>query len=1128
MQSLLDKLPAATLRENNFGFTREIILIYSAICAVLLVLFGVFTSYDESELLMHVQGGDAAASSPLLFSNATGKPIVSIPDSARFASFQNVHLMVFVGFGFLYSYLCHGALTATGHSLIVGTFATFFAILCRGLFASSTAAGITPTTLNIGSLIEADFAAAACLISFGAVLGRVTIPQLLAMALLEVVFYTFNEGRMNGLGIADVGGSVQVFSFGAYFGLAVSLVCLAGGRDEHKSNRYNKSSDFQNGLSMLGTLFMFVYFPSFNAAAANSQASMSRSVVNTYLSLTTSVIATVFVEMYLHNKIHPWKIQRATLAGGIVIGSVANMTFTPFRACFAGVFGALVCHFGAEHVTPYLRKNLGLSEDTIGVNHVFGMTGLAGGLLGIFAACYATPENYGNSNVELNSVFVRMGFVTSATSDTPRPRSAQVIAQLAGILVTLTIAIVGGVITGFVLRYIPDPDALYHDADSYRVQDIPDTTPSAQQEENVEIGRSRKKVAFNKVVLHKKPAADNHHRDHSFSTSGKTTFNEKRKLNHQEDHDVDQKPQESSIEVNTKSAPVANFQSQNIQNNKNNAFTELEMQKHIRAKTSLIIAIIFCCIFMIVELVSGIIAHSLAIMTDAAHMLTDVGALALSLFAVIASQWEASEQFTFSFKRAEVVGAFFSIMLVWALVGAITYGAIVRMITIVACARGTQSQYTECEATEPRLMLIVGCLGLVVNIGYAVILAWGGAEVKHAHSHGDGDDHGHSHGGSHGHGSHHSKKSASSSTHGHSHDHHGHSHDDGDHEENGGGCDGGHDDDHGLDKVKCCEPSKEELECKDTKCDHTGLKIKKGVSSPTSPEDHSLKTLHFEDDHDHGHSHGNGACGGHHEHDHDDHDHHDHGHSHSHGSPAAAEHDHHGHSHNHNDHHDDDDDDDKDSDSGHNVNLNIKGAAMHAIGDCLQSIGVIIAAGIIWAGCGVGGDPTSYYNIADPACSLLFAVITLWTTKGLFVEVFGILMERAPRGVHVSCIKRKFEHFEIVVEVKDIFIWSITNDRTALGAHIVMCRQASSDEIFKTLDKIRDLCTQLGFSVSAVEVLRDGDESAENFIPGNGMLTNPISASALKKTQFPVVSEAELAAQGTLCKSKKHDHINKT
>lgn len=503
MEGLLEKLPEATLRPNNFGFTREIILLYSAICAVLLVLFGLFTSYDESEILSI---GNAAASASAAVTNGTttNKPIISIPDSARFSYFQDVHLVVFIGFGFLYSYLCHGALTATGHSLIVGTFATFFALLCRGFFASSTAAGITPTILNIRSLIEADFAAAACLISFGAVLGRVTIPQLLAMAFLEVFFYTFNEGRMNGMGVADVGGSVQIFSFGAYFGLAASLVCLAGGRDEHKSNRYNKSSDFTNALSMLGTLFMFVYFPSFNAAAANSQASMTRSVVNTYLSLTTSVIATIFIEMYLHCKIHPWKVQRATLAGGIVIGSVANMTFTPFRACLAGVIGAFVVHFGAEYVTPYLRKNLGLSEDTIGVNHVFGLTGIAGGILGIFASCYASKENYGNSNLELNSVFSRMGFATTGSSENPRVRSAQVIAQLAGIIVTVIIALVGGILTGIVMRYIPDPDALYHDAESYRVEDIPDTTPSPEQE--IALAKRKKKEARKKLLAEARAA----------------------------------------------------------------------------------------------------------------------------------------------------------------------------------------------------------------------------------------------------------------------------------------------------------------------------------------------------------------------------------------------------------------------------------------------------------------------------------------------------------------------------------------------------------------------------------------------------------------------------------------------
>lgn len=495
-----EQLPEATLRQNNFGFSREIVLLYSAICAVLLVLFGIFTSYDNSEIIIPgLLPPDATATMTLSNVSTTSKPIISIPDSARFTSFQNVHLMVFVGFGFLYSYLCHGALTATGHSLIVGTFATFFAILCRGFFASSTAAGITPTILNIGSLVEADFAAAACLISFGAVLGRTTIPQLLAMAFLEVICYTFNEGRMNAMGVADVGGSVQIFTFGAYFGLAASLVCLAGGRDEHKSNRYNKSSDYTNALSMLGTLFMFVYFPSFNAAAANSQASMTRSVVNTYLSLTTSVITTIFLEMYLHFKIHPWKVQRATLAGGIVIGSVANMTFTPFRACLAGVLGALVCHFGAEYVTPLLRKSSGLSEDTIGVNHVFGMTGLLGGLLGIFGSGYANSQNYGNSNLELNAVFARMGFATTVGTDgVPRVASAQMIAQLAGIIITVVVAVVGGAITGLVLRYIPDPDALYHDAESYRVTDIPDIAPSPEQE--IALAKRKKRLDRKKLL----------------------------------------------------------------------------------------------------------------------------------------------------------------------------------------------------------------------------------------------------------------------------------------------------------------------------------------------------------------------------------------------------------------------------------------------------------------------------------------------------------------------------------------------------------------------------------------------------------------------------------------------------
>jgi cation diffusion facilitator family transporter len=144
--------------------------------------------------------------------------------------------------------------------------------------------------------------------------------------------------------------------------------------------------------------------------------------------------------------------------------------------------------------------------------------------------------------------------------------------------------------------------------------------------------------------------------------------------------------------------------------------TAKEKAQSDRAKRSIIAGLILCFVFMIIEFVLGLVSNSLAIMTDAAHMLTDVGSLALALFAVVASQWGPSENFTFGFKRAEVVGALFSVILVWVLVGAIVYEGVVRLINVVHCARGTESQYTECEGIDARIMLIVGCGGLVINI----------------------------------------------------------------------------------------------------------------------------------------------------------------------------------------------------------------------------------------------------------------------------------------------------------------------------------------------------------------------------------------------------------------------------
>ena len=59
---------------------------------------------------------------------------------------------------------------------------------------------------------------------------------------------------------------------------------------------------------------------------------------------------------------------------------------------------------------------------------------------------------------------------------------------------------------------------------------------------------------------------------------------------------------------------------------------------------------------MICEVVGGYMAHSLAIMTDAAHLLSDTGAYLISIFALFLAERQATAAFSYGFARAEVLG----------------------------------------------------------------------------------------------------------------------------------------------------------------------------------------------------------------------------------------------------------------------------------------------------------------------------------------------------------------------------------------------------------------------------------------------------------------------------------------
>lgn len=390
----------------------------------------------------------------------------------------------------------------------------------------------------------------------------------------------------------------------------------------------------------------------------------------------------------------------------------------------------------------------------------------------------------------------------------------------------------------------------------------------------------------------------------------------------------------------------------------------MKLEKETRLKLAIGLSSTFC----VVEVVGGYIANSIAIYSDAAHLLTDIAGFAIALLAVVASKAPGTKHLTYGFARAEVFGALGSILSLWVITAFLLYAAYIRALKWFE---------GHAETVDGFFMFLVACFGVCVNICLGLVFQseHGGAmhpshsHCNHDHSH-DGHSHGHDHGSSCDHGG--SKKVKSATYHilalndiesGRSDDHdHAHaSHDD------HSSC-SGHGHDHGHDSHSSHGAS-----------DTTKLLSGSEKKSYNSYDDHG---------HDHGHDaeHDHSTCSGHghSEHDHD-HSGHDHDHDHSSGGCSGHGHDGHEHAHGHTDSASDLQKTFEPSD------VNIEAAYLHVLTDLIQSIGVALAGLIIWF--------KPHWQIIDPLCTFIFSFIALKTTIPLLIRVFGILFEGTPSHV---------------------------------------------------------------------------------------------------------------------------------
>jgi len=110
------------------------------------------------------------------------------------------------------------------------------------------------------------------------------------------------------------------------------------------------------------------------------------------------------------------------------------------------------------------------------------------------------------------------------------------------------------------------------------------------------------------------------------------------------------------------------------------------------------------------------------------------------------------------------------------------------------------------------------------------------------------------------------------------------------------------------------------------------------------------------------------------------------------------------------------------------ANINVSAAFIHVLGDALQSVGVMIAAALIWY--------DDSWNIADPICTFIFSLLVLFTTARLVKQSVGVLMEGAPEGIDPITVEDALHAVPGVLGVHDLHVWSLSVGKPSLSVHL--------------------------------------------------------------------------------------------
>ncbi|XP_010006687.1 PREDICTED: RH-like protein [Chaetura pelagica] len=357
-----------------------------------------------------------------------------------YPAFQDVNHMMVFGFGFFLTFLKRYGFSSTGFNLLIIAVGVQCSVLVEALL-HFLIGGSSWFDDSLKRITQASVSMTSVVISTGVILGRANPLQLILMTVVEIIFFHISRCiNTLYLEVPYSNSLMHVHLFGAYFGLAVSSQFPEPSPRAEKSSSTPKSDLF----SMLGTLFLWVFWPSFNSVLFSNY--RQTAIYNTYFALAVSAV-TAFVLSVLTTKDGKFRmtdIHSAALAGGVAVGYAMGSIQHPWIAMILGLLASVIAILGSSCLQRCLNPALKI-HDATGVHFTFGLPAVLGGLAHLLLV-----------GIE--------GWINISSL------GSLVMTHLGAICQTISVALVTGFITGLILNLRPfktTPVSKYFDDQFY-------------------------------------------------------------------------------------------------------------------------------------------------------------------------------------------------------------------------------------------------------------------------------------------------------------------------------------------------------------------------------------------------------------------------------------------------------------------------------------------------------------------------------------------------------------------------------------------------------------------------------------------------------------------------------------